>query len=121
MFLNQLSIIGRLTAKPDEKFTPNGKRYASLSVAVADYHQDAKGQLVEETDFFHVHAYGTNADKAFKLDKGALVYVDGKFRSHKSQDGTRYWNLKADTFRRLEKLEKPEAAELEGEDERNAD
>jgi len=122
MFLNKLAIIGRLTSKPEEKTTGNGKVYASLGVAVNDYHKNAKGDLVQEVDFFNVHAYGFNASKAFKLDTGSLVYVEGKFRSHKSAtDGRLFWNLKAETLRRLEKNEAPEPGEAETTDEYNAD
>ena len=116
MFLNNLQIIGRLCNEPEKKFTTTGKEYASIAVAVHSYHQDKAGKVVEETDFFHVQAYGFNGQKALKLNQGSLVYVDGPFRSHKSEDGRFFWNLKAKNLRRLEKLEKTEALDVDSDE-----
>lgn len=121
MFLNKLQIIGRLTSDPEKKFTPNGKEYASFAMAVNHYHADKEGKVIEEVDYFHVHAYGHQGAKALKLGQGSLAYVEGQFRSHKSEDGRYFWTLKAEAVRRLEKLDKPEPGEAEPSDEHGAD
>ena len=115
MNLNKLAIIGRLTAKPEARSTASGKPYVSLAVAVTDYRIDAEGTAHAETDFFEVHAHGLNAGKALRMDPDSLVYVDGKFRSHRSTDGPLFWNLKAETIRRMD------VTEAEPADEFNAD
>jgi single-strand DNA-binding protein len=79
------TIIGRLTADPEIKFTGNGNAVVNFSVAV----NRKKGEE-EYTSFFDVTAWGTLAQNvADSLHKGDRVIVDGELTQDRfeSKDG----------------------------------
>ncbi len=70
-------IVGRLGKDPDIRETKNGKKVASLSIAV-DIGWGAK----RTTQWYNAVVWEGSADYAEDhLHKGDIVYVDGTFRS----------------------------------------
>lgn len=85
--LNKVQIIGRLGKPVEIKYSQAGNAIASFSVATDESYTDKNGQRQEATEWHNVVAFGKTADICGKyLDKGSLVYVEGKLRTRKWQD-----------------------------------
>ena len=83
--LNRIVLLGRLTADPEIKTTPNGVSVATFTVAV-DRSFTAKGQE-KQTDFIPVVAWRATADFIGKyFQKGSLIAVDGSLQTRKFTD-----------------------------------
>lgn len=96
--LNQINLMGRLTAEPDYKQTQGGVEYARFSLAVErDYSKDGN----RETDFLDVLAWrGTATFVSKYFHKGQLVAVQGRIQtgSYTDKDGNKRksWDVVAD-------------------------
>lgn len=81
---NQVILIGRLTADPELKQTPNGTSVTSFSLAV---NRDFKREGEAEADFFTVKAFGQTAEFACKyFAKGRAALVIGEVQNRKFVD-----------------------------------
>lgn len=82
-YLNNISIMGRLTADPELKSTQSGKHVVSFNIAVDGYG--------ERTDFFRATAWDKTADIICKyFRKGAMIVLDGNLtnNNYTANDGT---------------------------------
>lgn len=71
--MNRVTIIGRLTADPEMRTTPNGKTVTNFTVAVS-----RKGDK-DKTDFFRCAAWGKTGEVCGQyLSKGKKVCVIGE-------------------------------------------
>jgi len=85
--LNKVMVIGYLGRDPEMRFTPNGKSVANFSVACNRTWKGADGNKQTETEWFNVVAWGNLAEISKQiLDKGSLVYVEGRLQSRTWQD-----------------------------------
>ena len=87
--MNRTILVGRLTADPELRTTPNGIATTRITVAV-DRIPNANGERL--ADFINVVVWRRQAENVAKYcSKGSLVGVDGRIqtRSYDSQDGTR--------------------------------
>lgn len=83
--LNRIVLLGRLTADPETKQTPNGVSVATFTIAV-DRSFTAKGQE-KQTDFIPVVAWRATADFIGKyFQKGSLIAIDGSLQTRKFTD-----------------------------------
>ena len=79
--LNNIVLMGRLTATPELRTTTGGKPVTSFSIAVDRDTQDKK------TDFIDVAAFDKNAEFAAKhLEKGRLIGIKGQLRTNEWTD-----------------------------------
>lgn len=88
--LNRITLIGRLTADPELRYTPSGVPVANFRIAVDRPFTSASGE--RETDFINIVAWRQNAEFAANyLTKGRLIAVDGRLqiRQWTTQDGQR--------------------------------
>ena len=77
--LNNVTLCGRLTAKPELKTTPNGKNVTSFSVAVD---RDFKNNGEKQTDFINIVAWGNTADFVCRnFDKGKQIIIQGRIET----------------------------------------
>lgn len=85
--MNLVSIIGRLTARPELKHTPNGKAVCSFSVAVERKFKDADGNAV--VDYVDAVAWNNQAEFLCKwFDKGVRVGLTGELQTRRyKKDG----------------------------------
>ena len=86
--MNNVNMIGRLTASPEMKMTPNGKKVCSFTLAVERRYRGADGKPV--ADFIDFVAWEQNADFLCKwFDKGVRVAVTGELqtRTYTDKDG----------------------------------
>ena len=88
--MNQLTIIGNLTADPEVRTTQEGKEVCGFTVAV-NRRKRSNNQNQPDADFFRVSAW-ENLGKICKqyLSKGKKVCVVGSVsvRAYDRQDGT---------------------------------
>jgi single-strand DNA-binding protein len=92
--VNKIIIIGNLGGEPEMRFTPSGKPVTSFSVATSRRFNTAEGEPKEETEWFTVVTWGKLAEQCNQfLNKGRLVYVEGRLHSHSwdGQDGQKHF------------------------------
>lgn len=91
--VNKMIIIGNLGSEPEMRFTPGGRPVTSFPVATNWRYTTQGGERREETEWFTVVAWGKLAEQCNQfLNKGRLVYVEGRLRTHtwESQDGQKH-------------------------------
>ena len=91
MDINKVTLIGRLTRKPEERTTPSGQRLASFSLATNHVWKDQKSkEKRDRTEFHRITVWGRLADIVTAyLDKGSRIYVEGRlqYRDWKDKAG----------------------------------
>lgn len=103
--MNRVMLIGRLTAKPELRYTGSNIPYARFSVAINRTFSNSQGQ--RETDFINVIIWRKQAENVCNfLDKGSLVSVEGRIQtgSYDDKDGNRRYttDVVADNVQFLE-------------------
>lgn len=86
--MNQVILVGRLTADPEVRYTKTGKAVCSFTVAVN--RGNAKAGDQDTADFIPVVAWDKLAEMCGNnLGKGNRVFIQGKLqiRSYETQDG----------------------------------
>ena len=92
--VNKIIVIGNLGGEPEMRFTPSGRPVTSFNVATNWRYTTAEGERREETEWFNVVTWGKLAEQCNQfLNKGRLVYVEGRLHSHSwdSQDGQKHF------------------------------
>ena len=115
--MNQIVLIGHLTADPTTRATPNGVTVCSFTVGVTRSHKNQNGD--RESDFFRVTAWRQQADFCSKyLTKGMKVFVRGELQPSifEGKDGKARLSLdvQADAVEILSEKQKEQKKELEG-------
>jgi len=83
---NRVQLIGNLGTNPEIITTESGKKLAKLTLATNESFKNAQGELVKDTQWHNVIAWGKQADVAESyLEKGKEVCVEGKL-THRSYD-----------------------------------
>ena len=109
--MNNVSIIGRLVRDPELRYTPKGKEYLFLSIAVNKIISKEKKEEMEKAktptaDFFNVIAWGKQAENGANfLKKGLKVAVTGSLESgryEKSGERVYYTRIRANQIDFLE-------------------
>lgn len=84
MSLNKVILIGRLGRDPECRYLPNGDAVCNFSLATTESWKDQSGQKKERTEWHAITLYRKLAEIAAKyLQKGSLVYLEGKIQSRK--------------------------------------
>lgn len=79
--LNSIVIIGRLTKKPDIKYTKNGVPKCDFSIANNTVFYDKNRQKVDEVSFFDITVWAKMAEVCNQyLDRGSKVAVRGHLK-----------------------------------------
>lgn len=77
----QITIVGYLGRDPEMRFTPNGQAVTSFSVATSRSYTSNAGQKVDETTWFRISVWGSQAEACNQyLKKGRPVLVVGRLR-----------------------------------------
>ena len=103
--MNRVMLIGRLTAKPELRYTGSNVPYARFSLAVNRPFSNQNGE--RETDFINVIIWRKQAENVCNfLDKGSLVSVEGRIQtgSFNDKDGNKRYttDVVADNVQFLE-------------------
>lgn len=74
---NHVTLVGRLTADPEMRYSPNGAAVTTFRLAVDRGNKSQSGE--KETDFFQVVCFKEQAEMvAQHITKGRTVLVDGR-------------------------------------------
>ena len=87
---NKVQLIGNLGMNPEIKTVDGGKKLAKMSIATNESYKNAKGELVKETQWHNLIAWGKTADIIEKyLEKGSEVAIEGKLinRNYTDKEG----------------------------------
>lgn len=103
--MNRVMLIGRLTAKPELRYTGSNVPFARFTLAVNRTFTAANGQ--RETDFINIVIWRKQAENVCNyLDKGSLVSVEGRIQtgSYDDKDGNKRYttDVVADSVQFLE-------------------
>ena len=80
---NQVIIIGNLGDDPKHFDNPDKTEFAAFFVATNLQFKSANGDMMEETEWHRVVAFGWRASVASHFHKGERVYVEGYVRTRK--------------------------------------
>lgn len=92
--MNRVMLIGRLTAKPELRYTGSNVPYARFSLAVNRSFSSQNGE--RETDFINIIIWRKQAENVCNfLDKGSLVSVEGRIQtgSFTDKDGNKRYTM----------------------------
>lgn len=92
--MNRVMLIGRLTAKPELRYTSSNIPFARFSVAINRTFSNSQGQ--RETDFINVVVWRKQAENVCNfLNKGSLVSVEGRLQtgSYDDKDGNKRYSM----------------------------
>ena len=85
--LNKVFLIGRLGQDPRLAYLPSGEPVVNLSLATDESYTDRDGNKIDRTEWHRVVAFNKPAEFASQyLQKGRLIFVEGKIRTRKWQD-----------------------------------
>ncbi len=85
-------IVGNLGKDPEMRYTPSGQPVTSFSVATSRQYTGNNGQVVKETTWFRVTAWGKQAEVCNQyLKKGSKVLVEGRLTPDPNTGGPRVW------------------------------
>lgn len=83
--MNRVMLIGRITTKPELRYTGSNLPYTRFSVAVNRTFNNAQGE--RETDFFNIVTWRKQAENVCNfLDKGSLVAIEGRLQQSNYDD-----------------------------------
>ena len=92
--MNKVMLIGRLTAKPELRYTPSNVPYSRFSLAVNRSFNSQQGE--RGTDFINIVIWRKQAENVCNfLDKGSLVSVEGRIQtgSFNDKDGNKRYTM----------------------------
>ena len=107
--MNKVELVGRLTAKPELRYTASNTAYTRFTVAVNRNFANANGE--READFINVVAWRKQAETIAKyFDKGNLIGIEGRLQtgSYDDKDGNKRYTVDValDNFEFLESKNK---------------
>lgn len=88
--MNKVILLGRLTAKPELRYTPQNRAYTRFSIAVNRTYTNQDGSRT--ADFFNVVAWERRAENVAKFfDKGSQILIEGRLQtsSYDDKDGNK--------------------------------
>ena len=108
---NSVQLIGNLGRDVELKEIANGSKVAKFTLATNDYYKNNKGELVKETQWHSIVAWGKTAELMAKvLKKGSNVVLQGKLvhRTYEDKEGNiKYTSeVKVNEFINMTKAEK---------------
>lgn len=86
--VNQIVLVGRIAKAPEARTSENGKKYATLTLAVPRNYKNASGEY--DTDFLDCTLWSSVAESTSEYCKtGDMIGVKGRVQSRivESQDG----------------------------------
>ena len=92
--MNRVVLVGRLTAKPELRYTSSNTAFLRFSIAVNRNFTGADGK--READFINIVAWRKNAENIAKFfDKGNLIAIEGRLQtgSYDDKDGNKRYTM----------------------------
>ena len=89
---NKVQLIGHIGMAPEIKQLDGGKKLAKMSIATNESYKNAKGELIKETQWHNLIAWGKTAGVIEKyITKGKEVAIEGKLinRNYTDKEGVK--------------------------------
>jgi single-strand DNA-binding protein len=108
MNINQVTLIGRIVQTPVSKEFAEDKRFTKFTVATNEF---LKKSDAKKAEFHNVVAFGKLAELCKDLlNKGKLVYIQGKLRTSRWEDSNKVLHTTTDIIaQKMLLLEKKQA------------
>jgi len=88
----KIIIAGNLGRDPEMRYTPGGQAVTNFSVATNRQYTSSDGQLVKETIWFRISAWGKLAETCNQyLRRGSKVLVEGRLNADEQSGGPRVY------------------------------
>jgi len=90
--VNKAILVGRLGQKPELRYTPSQSAVTNVTIATNETRRDTAGNNIDSTEWHRVVVFGKTAEfVANYLDKGTMIYVEGRLqtRSWEDRDGVK--------------------------------
>jgi len=88
----KIIIAGNLGRDPEMRYTPSGQAVTNFSVATNRQYTGSDGQLVKETIWFRISAWGKQAETCNQyLKRGSKVLVEGRLTADPQSGGPRVY------------------------------
>ena len=85
--VNKAILIGRLGKDPEMRYTSSGTAVVNFSMATNHFTKDQDGNNTDQTEWHQVVAFGRTAEVAGEyLNKGKLVYIEGRLQTRSWDD-----------------------------------
>jgi len=85
--VNKVILIGRLGADPEIRYTPSGAEVATFRMATSETWTNKSGEKEERTEWHRIVAWRGLAKICGEyLNKGKLVYIEGRLRTRSWED-----------------------------------
>ena len=98
MSFQTILIVGHLGRDPEMRYSPSGQAVTNFNLAVNRQHNGSNGQVVKETTWFRISAWGKTAENCNEyLHKGSLVLVEGRLVCDPETGGPRLYSRKDGT------------------------
>ena len=122
----RIIIAGNLGRDPEMRYTPSGQAVTNFSVATNRQYTASDGQLVKETTWFRISAWGKLAETCNQyLRRGSKVLVEGRLNADPASGGPRVYTrqdgsmgasfeITADTIRFLSTRQEDEGYQASG-------
>lgn len=87
MSVNKVILVGNLGKDPEVKYLDGNRVVANVTLATNESYTDKSGQRVDQTEWHNLEMWDGLAKIAEKyLQKGRMIYVEGKIKTDKWQD-----------------------------------
>ena len=111
--MKKVVLVGRLTAKPELRYTPQNTAFTRFTVAVNRSFTNSEGK--RDADFINVVAWRKQAETISKyFDKGNLIALEGRLQtgSYDDKDGNKRYTVDValDNFEFVESKAQREAS-----------
>jgi len=84
---NKVQLIGHAGANPEIKNFENGKKLASINLAIDEVYTNNNGEKIKETQWHKVVAWGKTAELIEKyVSKGKEIAIEGKLATRTYDD-----------------------------------
>ncbi len=85
--VNKVILLGNLGADPELRYTQSQMPVSTLRIATNDRRKGPDGNWVDNTEWHSVVVFGKSAENCHQyLQKGRLVFVEGRIQTRKWQD-----------------------------------
>ena len=89
--VNKVILVGYLGRDPEVRYLEAGVAVAKFTLATSEIFTTKDGRKIEQTEWHHVVMWRGLADIAAKyLQKGKLIYLEGKLRTRSFDDKSGY-------------------------------
>jgi single-strand DNA-binding protein len=96
----KIMIMGNLGRAPELRYTPAGQAVTNFSLATNEVWTDGAGQRQERTLWWRISIFGKQAEICNEyLQKGRLVFVEGRLSADPETGGPRLWSGQDGTVR----------------------